>query len=78
MVMNAANLPGRTVPHHLAGYFGINKLMSPSTLICAAVIFAFVVVIVVAIIYGFASISGACTKPSFSCPFALQIFPSWR
>jgi MFS transporter, MCT family, solute carrier family 16 (monocarboxylic acid transporters), member 10 len=62
--MNAANLPGRIIPNHLAGYFGINNLMIISAIVCAAIIFSFVAVhnaagiIVVAIIYGFAS--GAC------------------
>ena len=71
--MNAANLPGRIIPNHLAGYFGIDNLMIISIAVCAAVILSFVAVhnaagfIIVAIIYGFAS--GAC-ELSFTSPVA--------
>jgi hypothetical protein len=66
--MNAANLPGRIIPNHLAGYFGINNLMIISAMVCAAIIFSFIAVhdaaglIVVAIIYGFASGTCQCSR----------------
>ncbi|KAF5334579.1 hypothetical protein D9758_018361 [Tetrapyrgos nigripes] len=60
-IMNAANLPGRIIPNHFASYFGIHNQMIIAASICGAIAIAFIAmrnaagVIVISIIYGFAS-----------------------
>ncbi|KAK7434243.1 hypothetical protein VKT23_020293 [Stygiomarasmius scandens] len=60
-IMNAANLPGRLIPNHLASRLGVHNQMIVAAAICGALAIAFIGmhnaagVIVIAIIYGFAS-----------------------
>ncbi|THU89177.1 MFS general substrate transporter [Dendrothele bispora CBS 962.96] len=60
-IMNAANLPGRLIPNHLASRLGVHNQMIVAASICGALAIAFIGMhnaagmVVIAIIYGFAS-----------------------
>lgn len=63
-IMNAANLPGRVIPNQFAYRLGVHNQMIVAAAICGALAIAFIGmrnaagVVLIAIIYGFAS--GAC------------------